>query len=92
MPLFGVARTGAENQNIRNIKGVSGYALKSTGFSSLRNPIGFYLGHIDNFVFLRANTCIRVSETIDGVAALKRYYCQLIFLQNRFHTLTMPSC
>jgi hypothetical protein len=33
---------------------------------------------------LRANSCIRISETIDGVATLKKYYCQLIFLQNRY--------
>ncbi len=33
---------------------------------------------------LRANSCIRMSETIEGVATLKKYYCQLIFLQNRY--------
>ena len=48
-------------------------------------------GSHSQFGCSRANTCIRVSETIDGVAALKRYYCQLIFLQNRFHILTIES-
>ena len=33
---------------------------------------------------LRANSCIRVAETIDGIATLKRYFCQLSFLKSRF--------
>ena len=32
----------------------------------------------------RASSCIRVSETVEGVSTLKRYYCQLLFLKSRF--------
>jgi tyrosine-protein phosphatase non-receptor type 23 len=45
---------------------------------------GAFAAEIKELETLRANSCIRISETIDGVATLKKYYCQLIFLQNRF--------
>ena len=47
------------------------------------NPSAF-AAEIKELETLRANSCIRMSETIEGVATLKKYYCQLIFLQNRY--------
>ena len=32
----------------------------------------------------RATSCIRVAESVDGVATLKKYFCQLTFLKSRF--------
>jgi hypothetical protein len=53
---------------------------------------GAFAAEIKELETLRANSCIRMSETIDGVATLKKYYCQLIFLQNRYrnHVLYIP--
>ena len=33
---------------------------------------------------LRSNACIRPTQDFGGIAAVKKYYCQLNFLQNRF--------
>ena len=33
--------------------------------------------------FSRSNSCIRVTDSIDGLAVLKKYYCQLLFIKNR---------
>ena len=33
---------------------------------------------------LRANSCIRPSVSVEGAATAKKYYCQLLFLKNRF--------
>ena len=51
---------------------------------------GAFATEIKELETLRANSCIRMSETIDGVATLKKYYCQLIFLQNRYPTVLEP--
>ena len=47
------------------------------------DPAGFDK-EIKELESLRANTCIRASESVEGVAVAKKYYCQLLFLKNRF--------
>ena len=47
------------------------------------DPSGFDK-EIREFESLRANTCIRPSESVEGVATAKKYYCQLLFMKNRF--------
>jgi tyrosine-protein phosphatase non-receptor type 23 len=39
---------------------------------------------LDEISALRSNSCIRPMANINGITALKKYYCQLHFLQNRF--------
>ena len=43
-----------------------------------------FANEIRELEVLRANSCIRISESIDGAATLKKYYCQLNFLKSRF--------
>jgi len=54
----------------------------------IRNSFGedpeTFSNEIRELESLRANSCIRISESIDGVATLKKYYCQLNFLKSRF--------
>lgn len=47
------------------------------------DPSGFEK-EIKEFGTLRANSCIRPSVSVEGAATAKKYYCQLLFLKNRF--------
>ena len=47
------------------------------------DPSGFEK-EIREFGTLRASSCIRPSVSVEGAATAKKYYCQLLFLKNRF--------
>jgi len=46
--------------------------------------MGGFSKEIGEFETLRANACIRITNNISGIAAIKKYFCQLHFFQNRF--------
>ena len=68
-------KTSTENPDFNKIK----HLIAGIG----ENPSGFE-NEIKELESLRTSSCLRPAETVEGVAAAKKYYCQLLFLKNRF--------
>ena len=56
----------------------------SSGAPGSGRDANAYSAEIQQFEILRANACIKPALDINGVQTLKKYYCQLHFLKNRF--------
>ena len=69
-------KTSKENPDFNNQlrRLIAGLGEDPTGFDK----------EIKEIESLRANSCIRPSESVEGVAIAKKYYCQLLFLKNKF--------
>lgn len=69
-------KTSKENPDFNNQlrKLIAGLGEDPSGFDK----------EIKEIESLRANSCIRPSESVEGVATAKKYYCQLLFLKNKF--------
>ena len=68
-------KTSPENPDFSKIK----HLIAGIG----ENPSGFDK-EIKELETLRSFSCVRPTESVEGVAAAKKYYCQLLFLRNRF--------